>query len=125
MRRPQVTAAADKSALGEFLRSRRQALQPEDLGLYRGPRRRADGLRPEEVAELTGLSVDYIGRLERGGGPWPSNGVLLAIALAWQHVREASKGIGVDLRGLNDGHAPPRGLARFILLLDVRGGGLG
>jgi transcriptional regulator with XRE-family HTH domain len=75
-----VTAAAGKSALGEFLRARRQALQPEDLGLYRGPRRRADGLRREEVAELTGLSVDYIGRLERGSGPWPSNGLLLAIA---------------------------------------------
>jgi transcriptional regulator with XRE-family HTH domain len=75
-----VTAAANKSALGEFLRSRRQALQPEDLGLYRGPLRRAGGLRREEVAELTGLSVDYIGRLERGSGPWPSNGVLLAVA---------------------------------------------
>jgi len=75
-----VTTAADKSALGEFLRSRRRALQPEDLGMYRGPRRRAGGLRREEVAELTGLSMDYIGRLERGSGPWPSNGVLLAIA---------------------------------------------
>jgi transcriptional regulator with XRE-family HTH domain len=75
-----VTVAADKSALGEFLRSRRQTLQPEDLGLYRGPRRRVGGLRREEVAELTGLSADYIGRLERGSGPWPSNGVLLAIA---------------------------------------------
>lgn len=75
-----MTVAADKSALGEFLRSRRQTLQPEDLGLYRGPRRRVGGLRREEVAELTGLSADYIGRLERGRGPWPSNGVLLAIA---------------------------------------------
>jgi hypothetical protein len=39
-----MTVAADKSALGEFLRSRRQTLQPEDLGLYRGPRRRVGGL---------------------------------------------------------------------------------
>lgn len=75
-----MTGAADRSVLGEFLRIRREALSPEDLGLHRGPHRRASGLRREEVAELCGLSVDYIGRLERGSGPWPSNGVLLALA---------------------------------------------
>ena len=55
-------------------------MQPEDVGLRRGPHRRADGLRREEVAELCGLSVDYIGRLERGTGPWPSSDVLAALA---------------------------------------------
>jgi transcriptional regulator with XRE-family HTH domain len=69
-----------KSALGTFLRSRREALHPEDIGLRRGPHRRADGLRREEVAELCGVSADYVGRLERGSGPWPSNEVLAALA---------------------------------------------
>jgi transcriptional regulator with XRE-family HTH domain len=69
-----------KDALGAFLRSRREALRPEDIGLRRGPHRRAGGLRREEVAELCGVSVDYVGRLERGSGPWPSNEVLAALA---------------------------------------------
>ena len=53
-----------KDALGAFLRSRREALRPEDIGLRRGPHRRVGGLRREEVAELCGISADYIGRLE-------------------------------------------------------------
>ena len=69
-----------KDALGAFLRSRREALRPEDIGLRRGPHRRAGGLRREEVAELCGVSADYVGRLERGSGPWPSNEVLAALA---------------------------------------------
>lgn len=69
-----------KDALGAFLRSRREALSPEDIGLRRGPHRRAGGLRREEVAELCGVSVDYVSRLERGSGPWPSNEVLAALA---------------------------------------------
>ncbi len=69
-----------KDTLGAFLRSRREALRPEDIGLRRGPHRRAGGLRREEVAELCGISADYVGRLERGSGPWPSNEVLAALA---------------------------------------------
>jgi transcriptional regulator with XRE-family HTH domain len=71
-----------KDALGAFLRSRREALRPQDIGLRRGPHRRAGGLRREEVAELCGISTDYVGRLERGSGPWPSNEVLAALARA-------------------------------------------
>lgn len=41
----------DRPALAAFLRHRREALQPEDVGLPRGPRRRTGGLRREEVAE--------------------------------------------------------------------------
>lgn len=51
-----------KDALGAFLRARREALRPEDIGLRRGPHRRAGGLRREEVAELCGVSADYVGR---------------------------------------------------------------
>jgi transcriptional regulator with XRE-family HTH domain len=75
-----VSPVGAKDALGAFLRSRREALRPEDVGLPRGPRRRAGGLRREEVAELCAIWADYVGRLERGTGPWPSNEVLAALA---------------------------------------------
>lgn len=70
----------DRSSLGAFLRTRRAALQPEDVGLRRGPRRRAPGLRREEVAELCTMSADYFARLERGDGPQPSEQMVTAIA---------------------------------------------
>ncbi|MFF5114068.1 helix-turn-helix transcriptional regulator [Streptosporangium sp. NPDC000509] len=70
----------DRSGLAEFLRNRRQALQPEDVGLPRGPRRRTNGLRREEVASLCHMSVDYYSRLERERGPQPSPMMLASIA---------------------------------------------
>ncbi|HWO59718.1 MAG TPA: helix-turn-helix transcriptional regulator, partial [Umezawaea sp.] len=70
----------DSSSLGAFLRTRRAALQPEDVGLRRGQRRRAPGLRREEVAELCTMSADYFARLERGDGPQPSEQMIAAIA---------------------------------------------
>lgn len=70
----------DRTSLGAFLRTRRTALQPEDVGLRRGQRRRAPGLRREEVAELCSMSADYFARLERGDGPQPSEHMVAAIA---------------------------------------------
>lgn len=66
--------------LADFLRKRRAALQPEDVGLPRGPRRRTSGLRREEVAALCGMSADYYSRLERCRGPQPSEQMIAAIA---------------------------------------------
>lgn len=62
----------DQLEVGRFIRSRREALQPEDVGLRRGPRRRTVGLRREELADLSDMSADYLARLERGSGPQPS-----------------------------------------------------
>jgi len=70
----------DRASLGAFLRARREALQPEDVGLRRGSRRRTRGLRREEVAELCDMSADYFARLERGSGPQPSQQMAAAIA---------------------------------------------
>lgn len=70
----------DRNELAEFLRGRRGALQPEDVGLPRGPRRRTSGLRREEVAALVGMSPDYYARLERGAGPQPSEQMITAVA---------------------------------------------
>ena len=66
--------------LADFLRRRREALQPEDVGLIKGPRRRTSGLRREEVANLSGMSTDYYTRLEQQRGPQPSEQMVDAIA---------------------------------------------
>jgi len=70
----------DRAQLADFLRRRRAALQPKDVGLPNGARRRTDGLRREEVAALCGMSVDYYSRLEQQRGPQPSEQMLAAIA---------------------------------------------
>ncbi|ARQ70220.1 helix-turn-helix transcriptional regulator [Streptomyces marincola] len=70
----------DKQELGAFLRSRRERLRPQDVGLPSGPRRRTPGLRREEVAVLAHISTEYYVRLEQGRAPRPSGDVLAAIA---------------------------------------------
>ncbi|MET9626923.1 helix-turn-helix transcriptional regulator [Lentzea sp. NPDC006480] len=70
----------DKQELGAFLRSRRERLTPEDVGLPSGPRRRTPGLRREEVAVLAHISTEYYIRLEQGRAPWPSGEVLAGLA---------------------------------------------
>ena len=55
-------------------------LSPGDVGLAEGARRRTPGLRREEVAQLTGMSVDYYARLEQARGPRPSRQMLSALA---------------------------------------------
>lgn len=69
-----------RADLGEFLRARRDALAPEDVGLPRGARRRARGLRREEVALLAGVSVSWYTWLEQGRPINPSLDVLDALA---------------------------------------------
>jgi transcriptional regulator with XRE-family HTH domain len=66
--------------LGTFLRSRRERLRPQDVGLPAGTRRRTPGLRREEVAVLAYISIEYYVRLEQGRAPRPSGEVLGAIA---------------------------------------------
>ncbi|GIF20286.1 transcriptional regulator with XRE-family HTH domain [Actinoplanes tereljensis] len=70
----------DRARLADYLRTRREALQPEDVGLPRGPRRRTRGLRREEVAVLSDMSIDYYTRLEQPRGPQPSPPMLGALA---------------------------------------------
>ncbi|BBH70165.1 transcriptional regulator [Actinoplanes sp. OR16] len=70
----------DRAGLAEFLRRRRETLQPEDVGLPRGQRRRTSGLRREEVATLCHISADYYSRLERERGPHPSEQMIASIA---------------------------------------------
>jgi transcriptional regulator with XRE-family HTH domain len=66
--------------LGEFIRGRRDATRPEALGLPVGPRRRAPGLRRSELADLAGISVEYLVRIEQGSDRNPSVSVVNALA---------------------------------------------
>ncbi|GAB2952806.1 helix-turn-helix transcriptional regulator [Nonomuraea fastidiosa] len=69
-------------ALGDFLRSRRERLTPEAVGLPPRPRRRAPGLRREEVAERAGIGIDWYVRLEQGRAVTPSLTTIDALAAA-------------------------------------------
>ncbi|OHV38439.1 MULTISPECIES: helix-turn-helix transcriptional regulator [Pseudofrankia] len=72
----------EHAELGVFLRHRREQLRPADVGLIAGGRRRAVGLRRDEVALLADMSTDYYERIEQGRGPRPSPAMLGAIARA-------------------------------------------
>lgn len=66
--------------LAGFLRTRRSRVDPSTVGIPVHSRRRVDGLRREEVAQLSGVSVDYYVRLEQGRATQPSDQVLDALA---------------------------------------------
>ncbi|CAA9266924.1 MAG: hypothetical protein AVDCRST_MAG76-3136 [uncultured Acidimicrobiales bacterium] len=74
--------------LGSFLRSRREAVTPAQVGLPERSRRRTPGLRRAELATLAGVSVDYLIRLEQGRDTHPSAQVLAALADALQLSEE-------------------------------------
>lgn len=71
-----------KGELGNFLRSRRQAISPEVVGLQASGKRRTPGLRRDEVAELAGIGVDWYIRLEQGRSTSPSMETVDALAFA-------------------------------------------
>ncbi|MEU9895033.1 helix-turn-helix transcriptional regulator [Streptomyces phaeochromogenes] len=92
----QSTDRGGGGELGRFLRARRTQTGPEQVGLTVGTGlRRTPGLRREELATLSGISIDYYVRLERGKETRPSPAVLDALARALQldeaehqHLRE-------------------------------------
>ncbi|WP_214324718.1 helix-turn-helix domain-containing protein [Nonomuraea sediminis] len=68
--------------LGEFLQARRARVRPGEVGLASYGRRRVPGLRRDELAQLAGVSVQYLTRLEQGVDRRPSPQVLEALATA-------------------------------------------
>lgn len=79
-------ADADRpvTELGEFLRSRRDRLTPDEAGVSSYGRRRVPGLRREELAQLAGVSMTYLTRLEQGQSQNASDSVIEALARALQ-----------------------------------------
>lgn len=78
----------DRAELARVLKAARRRIAPDEVGLVAGPRRRVVGLRREEVAQLAGLSVDYVVRLEQGRAPRPSIQVLTALTRALRLDRD-------------------------------------
>ena len=112
-----------RDQLADFLRRRRLAIRPAEVGLVDGPRRRTAGLRREEVAMLAGMSTDYVVRLEQGRSSQPSTQLLAALARALR-LSEDERAHLFHLAG----HQPPpaNGTARLaraglVRLLDRLG----
>lgn len=89
--------------LADLLRSRRERLQPADVGLPAGTRRRTRGLRREEVAQLAAISTTYYTFLEQGRDVHPSIQVLDALA----RVLRLSPGERTHLHELAHGNPAP------------------
>jgi transcriptional regulator with XRE-family HTH domain len=81
---------APSTALGQYLRARRELVLPEEVGLPSHGRRRVPGLRREELAMLAGISSDYYLRLEQGRDHRPSAQVIDALARALQLDADAT-----------------------------------
>lgn len=101
------------TTLGAALRHWRDRVSPEAVGLPSGGRRRAAGLRREELSQLAGVSADYITRLEQGRAAHPSPHILEALARALQLTQDERVHL-FDLAGLAHrgpgrvpGHIPP------------------
>ena len=75
-------AAGRRGQLGDFLRARRAAISPADVGLPQNGRRRTPGLRREEVAQQAGVGLSWYTWLEQGRDVTPSAQVLLALSRA-------------------------------------------
>ncbi|WP_311198755.1 helix-turn-helix transcriptional regulator [Paenibacillus hexagrammi] len=80
----EVSHQARLEELAQFLRTRRARITPEQAGLPSGGRRRTPGLRREEVAQLSGVSVDWYTWLEQGRNIQVSSQVLDSIARTLQ-----------------------------------------
>jgi transcriptional regulator with XRE-family HTH domain len=115
-----------RSEIATFLRVRRTRLQPEDVGLTRGRRRRTPGLRREEVAALAGVSTEWYTWLEQAREVHPSAETLRRISAALglepgesQHLLTLA-GYGLSENG--NGAARPSGVSPGIQrLLDELG----
>jgi transcriptional regulator with XRE-family HTH domain len=113
------TVISDELSLGATLRAWRDRLSPAAAGLPSGRTRRARGLRREEVAELAGVSVDYLVRLEQGRAMTPSAQVIAALARALQlttnerdHLHRLARLVPPTDHEISD-HIPP-GLHRVL-----------
>lgn len=107
---------ADRVALADFLRARREALSPREVGLPIGGRRRTPGLRREEVAQLANMSATHYARIEQARGAHPSRPVLHGIARALRLSDQETTHV-LTLAGVppTPGYEPPQHVPASIL----------
>jgi transcriptional regulator with XRE-family HTH domain len=114
----------DREDLADFLRRRREALQPADVGLDQGRRRRTAGLRREEVAQLANMSTDFYARIEQRRGSRPSEATVAALARALRLTLDERDhlfhlaGYEPPARGVRSDHVTPA-LLRTLDRLDT------
>lgn len=101
---------ASRNPLGEYLRARREQLQPADFGLPAGQRRRTPGLRREEVAQLCDISATWLTWIEQGRTVAVSAPTLAALARGLRLSR-AERQYLFQLAGRPDPSAGARGAA--------------
>ncbi|MFC9944435.1 helix-turn-helix domain-containing protein [Streptomyces pratensis] len=101
--------------LGDFIRAKRDSIQPQSLGLPDHGRRRAPGLRRSDLAGRAGISVEYLTRLEQGRDRNPSVAVVNAVADALSlapsersHLRYLTKISGGECTAHTQPAPPPR-----------------
>jgi transcriptional regulator with XRE-family HTH domain len=103
----------DREDLADFLRRRRARLQPEDVGLPAGRRRRTAGLRREEVAALASMSTDFYARIEQRRGSRPSRETVAALSRALRLTLDERDyllrlaGYEAPPRAVRSGHVSP------------------
>ncbi|GAA0480918.1 helix-turn-helix transcriptional regulator [Streptomyces sp. NPDC046215] len=111
-----------RRALAEFLRSRRERITPREAGILPGPRRRTPGLRREEVAQLSGVSVTWYTWLEQARDISVSRQVLESLARALMldaaERRHLFALAGEPLPGRPPADGPPPALQRLVDALD-------
>ena len=114
--------SAGETSLGATIHAWRDRLTPTAVGLPSGRSRRAAGLRREELADLAGVSVDYIVRLEQGRATTPSPQIVSALARALQLSRQERDhlyrlaGLQPPQDGAITDHIPP-GMQRVLTRL--------
>ncbi|HEX3835616.1 MAG TPA: helix-turn-helix transcriptional regulator [Steroidobacteraceae bacterium] len=96
-----MPTASRSVLLGEFLRARREALQPLDLALPQRSRRRTPGLRREEVAQLCGISPTWYTWIEQGRSAAISPATLVALAQGL-HLTPAERAYLFEIAGRVD-----------------------
>ncbi|MGP4084550.1 helix-turn-helix domain-containing protein [Streptomyces sp. KR55] len=108
--------------LGDFIRAKRDSIQPESLGLPVHGRRRSPGLRRSDLAARAGISVEYLTRLEQGRDRNPSIAVVNALADALSldssernHLRYLSKITGGECSAHTRSAPPPRDVRPSVL----------
>jgi len=108
--------------LGDFVRAKRDSLQPDDLGLPLRSRRRAPGLRRSELADRAGISVEYLSRVEQGRDRNPSIAIINALSDALlldaaerRHLSYLAKITGGACAGPHPSEPPRREVRRELL----------
>jgi transcriptional regulator with XRE-family HTH domain len=110
------------SPLGDFIRAKRDSIQPESLGLPDRGRRRSPGLRRLDLAARASISVEYLTRIEQGRDRNPSTAIVNALADALSldpsernHVRYLAKITGAECSAHIRPTPPRRGVRPSVL----------